>query len=79
MADVLAGVALLDDSGVPGPYALLLDPARYYAYLEAITPGGYPAARQLAAAVSAVHRAATLPTCGALVSGATSSSRPAGT
>jgi uncharacterized linocin/CFP29 family protein len=34
-ADLLAAVARLDESGIAGPYAAVLDPTRFYAYLRA--------------------------------------------
>jgi len=34
-ADLLAAVSKLDAAGVAGPYASVLDPSRYYAYLRA--------------------------------------------
>jgi uncharacterized linocin/CFP29 family protein len=34
-ADLVSGIAKLDEAGMPGPYAAVLEPARYYAYLRA--------------------------------------------
>jgi uncharacterized linocin/CFP29 family protein len=34
-ADLLSAVARLDEAGIAGPYAAVLDPGRYYAYLRA--------------------------------------------
>ncbi len=34
-ADLIAAVSKLDEAGVAGPYAAVLDPTRYYAYLRA--------------------------------------------
>jgi uncharacterized linocin/CFP29 family protein len=56
VADVLAAVEVLDAQGVGGPYALILEPALYYAYLRAPAGGGQPAAAQIGAVVAAVHR-----------------------
>jgi uncharacterized linocin/CFP29 family protein len=34
-ADLIAAVSKLDELGIPGPYAAVLDPTRFYAYLRA--------------------------------------------
>ena len=34
-ADLLSAVARLDEAGIAGPYAAVLDPSRFYAYLRA--------------------------------------------
>lgn len=34
-ADLLSAIAKLDEAGIAGPYAAVLDPGRYYAYLRA--------------------------------------------
>jgi uncharacterized linocin/CFP29 family protein len=68
VADVLAAVERLDRAGVPGPYALVLDPGRYYAYRQAgAADAGYPAAKHLARMVAEVNRSAVV-RGGALVS-----------
>jgi uncharacterized linocin/CFP29 family protein len=56
VADVLSAVERLDAQGVGGPYALVLEPALYYAYLKATVDGGHPAAAQIVAVVAAVQR-----------------------
>ena len=66
--DVLAAVERLDRNGVPGPYALVLDSARYYAYQQAgASDAGYPAGKHLARMIAGVHRSAVV-RGGALVS-----------
>jgi uncharacterized linocin/CFP29 family protein len=65
--DVLQAVEKIDGLGIPGPYELVLAPARYFAYLRA-ADSGYPSARQLKEQISAVHRAPTLREPGALFS-----------
>lgn len=67
LSDVLRAVEALDGLGIPGPYEALLQPARYYQYLEAAADG-YPAARQLREVVGHVHRAGVLREVGALFS-----------
>ena len=65
--DVLKAVEKLDALGIPGPYELVLAPARYFAYLRA-TDSGYPSERHLKDRIAAVHRAPTLREPGALFS-----------
>jgi uncharacterized linocin/CFP29 family protein len=60
VADVLGAVERLDAQGVGGPYALVLEPSLYYAYLRATADGGHPAAAQLGTVVAAVHRASVV-------------------
>ena len=68
VADVLQAVKTLDGLGLPGPYEAVLTPTGYYAYLQAIAEGGYPAARYLQSILSGVHRSMVLRTSGALFS-----------
>jgi uncharacterized linocin/CFP29 family protein len=68
VADLLKAVEALDGLGISGPYEAVLAPARYYAYLQAVDDGGYPAARQLKEFISAVHRSVVIKDAGALFS-----------
>jgi len=68
VADLLKAVEALDGLGISGPYEAVLAPARYYAYLQAVDDGGYPAARQLKEFISGVHRSVVVRDAGALVS-----------
>jgi uncharacterized linocin/CFP29 family protein len=65
--DVLKAVEKLDALGIPGPYELVLAPARYFSYLRA-ADSGYPSERHLKDRIAAVHRAPTLREPGALFS-----------
>ncbi len=67
IVDVLKAVEKLDALGIPGPYELVLAPARYFAYLRA-DENGYPSERHLKDRIAAVHRAPTLREPGALFS-----------
>jgi uncharacterized linocin/CFP29 family protein len=60
VADILSAVERLDTQGVGGPYALVLEPALYYAYLRATVEGGHPATAQIEGVVSAVHRSSVV-------------------
>lgn len=68
LADVLRAVERLDSLGIPGPYELVLSPARYYAFLQGSEEGGYPTARHLRDVVAAVHRGMVVRDAGALFS-----------
>jgi uncharacterized linocin/CFP29 family protein len=68
VADVLQAVWTLDALGLPGPYEAVLTLSGYYAYLQAIAAGGYPAARYLQRILAGVHRSMVLRTSGALFS-----------
>lgn len=68
LADVLRAVERLDSLGIPGPYELVLAPARYYAFLQGSEEGGYPIARHLREVLAAVHRGAVVRDAGALFS-----------
>jgi uncharacterized linocin/CFP29 family protein len=67
VSDVLQAVEKIDGLGIPGPYELVLGPARYFAYLRA-ADAGYPSGRHLRDQVAAVHRGPTLREPGALFS-----------
>lgn len=57
VADLLAAVEKLDEQGIAGPYAAILDQAHYYAYLRATAEGeGYPPIDLLKAVVGEIYR-----------------------
>jgi len=57
VADLLAAVERLDTQGIPGPYAAVLDPAHYYAYLRSTAEGeGYPPIELLKSVIGEIHR-----------------------
>ncbi len=61
VTDLLAAVEKLDEQGISGPYAAVLDPAHYYAYLRATAEGeGYPPTELLKAVVSEIHRSSVV-------------------
>jgi uncharacterized linocin/CFP29 family protein len=68
LADLVSAVAALDAAGIGGPYEAVLPPAGYYAYLQAMVPGGYPVARQLQEILAGVHRSSMLREAGAVFS-----------
>jgi uncharacterized linocin/CFP29 family protein len=68
VADIVKAVEKLDHLGRPGPYEAVLGMRGYYAYLQAIEEGGYPAIRHLESVLAGVHRSLVLRTPGALFS-----------
>jgi uncharacterized linocin/CFP29 family protein len=66
--DLLGAVHLLDTSGIPGPYEALLTAPRYYAYVKALSAGGYPTERHLRTVLAAVHRSVVLREAGVVYS-----------
>ncbi len=68
LADLVDAVALLDGSGIPGPYEAVLSTSGYYTYLKAADEGGYPVSRQLKPVLRAVHRSPVLKDAGAVFS-----------
>jgi uncharacterized linocin/CFP29 family protein len=68
LSDLVSAVELLDTTGVGGPYEAVLPPAGYYAYLQAMVPGGYPVSRQLENVLAHVHRSAVMRDAGAVFS-----------
>lgn len=57
MADILGAVDTLDRAGIAGPYAVVLDPARFSAFWQAQASGcGYPASEQIRERIEGVHR-----------------------
>jgi uncharacterized linocin/CFP29 family protein len=69
LTDVLQAVEALDRLGIGGPYEAVLPAAAYFAYLQAVTDGGYPTARHLKSVVTEVHRSLVMREAGALFSG----------
>jgi uncharacterized linocin/CFP29 family protein len=67
VGDVLKAVEKVDELGIPGPYELVLPPARYFAYLRA-AQSGYPSERHLRDRIAAVHRGPMIREAGALFS-----------
>jgi len=60
-ADLLAAVSTLDGAGIPGPYAAVLEPARYYAYLRAAAERRLSTeADRLEGLISGIHRSAVI-------------------
>ncbi len=68
LADLVDAVALLDGSGIPGPYDAVLSTSGYYTYLKAADEGGYPVSRQLKPVLRGVHRSPVLKDAGAVFS-----------
>src|SRR5581483_7998496 len=68
VTDVLAAVEALDGAGIAGPFELVLQPPRYYAYLQAVENGGYPAQRHLREVIARAHRSVVMREAGALFS-----------
>jgi len=57
VADLLGGVDALDRNGIAGPYAVVLDAARFNAFWQAQASGcGYPASEQIKDRLEGVHR-----------------------
>jgi uncharacterized linocin/CFP29 family protein len=54
VTDLLSAVQKLDEAGVKGPYAAVLSPVHYYAYLRN-TIEGYPAAKQVGLVIEDVY------------------------
>ncbi|MGH7279586.1 MAG: family 1 encapsulin nanocompartment shell protein [Candidatus Rokuibacteriota bacterium] len=68
LTEMLQAVETLDALGIAGPYEAVLPPAAYFAYLQAVTDGGYPTARQLKNVVTDIHRSPVVREAGALFS-----------
>jgi len=60
IADLVQAVEILDAHAIPGPYEAVMSSARYYAYRQATTEGGYPASRTVQEILAAVHRSPVL-------------------
>jgi uncharacterized linocin/CFP29 family protein len=54
VTDLLSAVQKLNEHGIKGPYAAVMSPLHYYAYLRN-TVEGYPAAKQVGLVVDEVH------------------------
>lgn len=68
LSDLVKAVEMLDGAGIDGPYEAVLPPAGYYAYLQAMVPGGYPVSRQLSEVLAGVHRSPVMRDPGAVFS-----------
>jgi uncharacterized linocin/CFP29 family protein len=61
VADLLAGVDTLDQSGIAGPYVAVLDPERFNVFWQAQASGcGYPASEQIKERIKDVYRSAVI-------------------
>jgi uncharacterized linocin/CFP29 family protein len=60
-ADLLSAVAKLDEAGIAGPYAAVLDPGRYYAYLRAAAERRLSTeADRLEGLIAGIHRSSVI-------------------
>ena len=60
-ADLIAAVSTLDGRGIPGPYAAVLDPTRFYAYLRAAAERRLSTeADRLEGLIRGIHRSAVI-------------------